>query len=306
MAGGVGVRGGGDMCEDRIQQIRDDLKSWIAHGGAEGLSLLQDMATYQYADLMLHQLNSARVKCVGAGDVGYPVAIGNTPKVCKFSIDSTGSQIVCDYVKFLATGDSDQYVLIHHEYAGLAGIEVPDQDDSHYDVSNQISGYLEEQVVKKLAVKSVSSEPKVGSRIVVEEDGDWPKAALITAITTDKNTYYRIRAFGEYGELGAEQTIEKVSIKGIEVSELHGVIQGQKAECDNFYLPAVEDNRFEGKVAHIYSNGFVEVETSPNLRISNSKYTSQSSWKLVYWSAIAGAHGTPHFGYPCLFNVASF
>lgn len=151
--------GGGDICEDRIKLIRDDLKSWISKGGAEGLTLPQGISSDEYAALMLTQIKNARIDCVGQGDEGYPVKIGRTPKVCKFSIDAAGAQITCDYVKLLVTDESRQYVLIHHEYAGLAGIEVPDQDDSHYETSNQISGYLENQVVKKLAVKSVASSP---------------------------------------------------------------------------------------------------------------------------------------------------
>jgi hypothetical protein len=53
----------------------------------------------------------------------------------------------------MATDQSDQYVLIHHEYAGLAGFEVNDGESSQYEISNQISGYLEDQIVKKLVVK---------------------------------------------------------------------------------------------------------------------------------------------------------
>jgi hypothetical protein len=44
---------------------------------------------------------------------------------------------------------------VHHEFAGLAAIEPPIGDESQYLVSNQISGYLVNQVVKKLAVKNI-------------------------------------------------------------------------------------------------------------------------------------------------------
>ncbi len=58
----------------------------------------------------------------------------------------------------MGTSESDQYVLVHHEYAGLAGIEISKGEDSDYQVSNQISGYLENQVIKKLAVKPSNAE----------------------------------------------------------------------------------------------------------------------------------------------------
>lgn len=40
-------------------------------------------------------------------------------------------------------------VLIHHVYALLANIEIPNASDSSYSVSNQISGYLVDLNYKK-------------------------------------------------------------------------------------------------------------------------------------------------------------
>ncbi len=164
--------GGGDICEDRIKVIRDDLKSWIHKGGAQGLALSSGMSIDQYSSLMSDQIKSAQIKCVGSSDIDYPVTINGTPKVCKFSSSAKGAQITCDYVKFLATSESDQYVLIHHEYAGLAGIEVPNKDDSHYEISNQISGYLEDRVMKRLAVKAGPADIAASlTEIARNEDG---------------------------------------------------------------------------------------------------------------------------------------
>ena len=83
---------------------------------------------------MLNKIGSAKIKCVGHEDQGYPVKIGKTPKVCRFDSDQHQDQITCDYKKFLATNESDQYILVHHEYAGLAGIELPNADDSNYPI----------------------------------------------------------------------------------------------------------------------------------------------------------------------------
>ena len=49
--------------------------------------------------------------------------------------------------------ESKQYELIHHEFAGLANFERPQGDDSDYAISNQLSGFLVDEIVKKLAVK---------------------------------------------------------------------------------------------------------------------------------------------------------
>lgn len=298
--GGAGVHGGGDICEDRIQQIRDDLKSWIDQGGAQSLALPQSIPADRYAELMLNQLKSARVKCVSAGDTGYPVTIGNTPKVCKFSIDQTGSQITCDYVKFLATGESDQYVLIHHEYAGLAGVELPDQNVSRYEISNQISAHLEEQIVKKLAVKPIAFELKLGSRVVIDDNQFETKSARIIGVISEKYTYYQVRVCSDSGQLCEEQVMASDLIKGSEIAVLNGVTRGQKAVCKNIH--DTSGGTFEGKVAHIYSNGFVEIEI-PTGKVTSGNSNPEFYEGPIYWSSVPGTQEAPLFGYACSYHT---
>jgi hypothetical protein len=152
--------GGGDLCEDRIKVIVADLQSWIDQSGPKGLSLPQGISVAQYSQAMLKQISDVKAECVSTNDPGYPVLVDGTPKVCKFEDNPTGGRITCDYTKFMETDQSDQYVLIHHELAGLAGLELPNKDDSHYEISNQISGYLQDEVVKKLVVKSAGTNPQ--------------------------------------------------------------------------------------------------------------------------------------------------
>lgn len=154
-------RGGGDLCEDRVKIVRDDIKDWITKGGANGLSLSASLSVEDYSKRMLSQIQVAKIKCVGSGDSGYPVQIDGTPKVCRFDKTNGLSQITCDFDKFQKMTESDQYVLIHHEYAGLTDIERPNGDSSNYEVSNQITDYLEDQVIKKLAVNPSSKLPAV-------------------------------------------------------------------------------------------------------------------------------------------------
>jgi hypothetical protein len=140
---------GGDMCEDRIKVIRDDIASWIQKGGSKGLKLSDSADLSEYNSAMLKHISSAQISCTSE-----KVLVGGVEKTCKNSLDETNTpQIICNAQRFIGTGDSDQYILVHHEYAGLAGFEATDQGDSHYEISNQISGYLENQVVKKLVVK---------------------------------------------------------------------------------------------------------------------------------------------------------
>jgi hypothetical protein len=170
--GGVAT-GGGDLCEDRIQGIRDDLKKWILVGGHQELTLPNGMLAKDYKAAMLEKIKTASIRCVGKGDAGYPVTVDGTPKVCRFDSNSSSDLITCDYQKFQAMTESDQYVLVHHEYAGLAEIELPDGAKSDYRVSNQISGSLEDQVVKKLVVKSRDNSTK---QIPKDRLGDYKKS----------------------------------------------------------------------------------------------------------------------------------
>jgi hypothetical protein len=174
--GGSEGTGGGDLCEDRIKIIRDDLKSWITRNGSIELKLPQGISSSRYSTEMLKALTDAKVQCVGSGDRGYPVLVDNVPKVCRFDTSEDQKLITCDYAKFTSMIESYQYVLIHHEYAGIAGIENPSKADSNYEVSNQITGYLIDEVVKRLAVKPIAlpaNEPvemQPGSKVVFKQN----------------------------------------------------------------------------------------------------------------------------------------
>ena len=147
-------RGGGDSCENSIQVIRDDLKNWIYNKGHEDLKLPDGMTAEMYSNSMLEVMQNTKIECVGEGDIGYPIVVYGVAKVCEFKKDVSKNQITCDYKKFQSMNEDDQYVLIHHEYAGLADLESPDTHISRYDISNQISNYLTTKVVKRLVVKT--------------------------------------------------------------------------------------------------------------------------------------------------------
>lgn len=178
---GTQDRGGGDICEDRVKSIRDDIQKWILNDGPAGLKLPDELSKETYALKILLEASRLKIRCVREGDQGYPVMIGKSPKTCIFDRRDEESVVTCDIEKFKATSESDQYVLIHHELAGLAKLERPDGEKSTYGISNQISSFLESRVVKVLAVKKPQGLPpapkllmnfkvKFASRSVLEQN----------------------------------------------------------------------------------------------------------------------------------------
>jgi hypothetical protein len=161
--GGSEGTGGGDACEQRIQEIRDDLKSWIAKGGPKRFVNIpvssEEYSTRMSAYLAVESLSSGaykpatKIECVHRS-----IEVQGVEKTCRFDRFSSGPQITCNAVALMdkrTMGVDEQYKIIHHEFAGLAGLEAPSASQSSYIYSNQISAFLANQVVKKLAVKEV-------------------------------------------------------------------------------------------------------------------------------------------------------
>ena len=98
---------------------------------------------------MLGALDSATVSCTD-----LPITVAGSEKSCKNYYDLSGkAKILCNRNRFKTESESDQYVLVHHEYVGLANFETNEGPSSNYEISNQISGYLVDQVVKRLSVR---------------------------------------------------------------------------------------------------------------------------------------------------------
>ena len=143
---------GGDICENRFVAVRDDVRQWIEKGGGAALSLPPQLALAQYQSNMTEKIRSARVSCVVE-----KLYVGEAEKTCKNFVDASGvARILCNEARFMATDEQGQYVLVHHEYAGLAGFESNNGEASQYTISNQISASLENEIVKKLAVRDPS------------------------------------------------------------------------------------------------------------------------------------------------------
>ncbi|MEK6773827.1 MAG: hypothetical protein AABY64_07795 [Bdellovibrionota bacterium] len=164
--------GGGDPCEDRFSEIRDDIRSWIRKGGpTQGFKLPPGIDAQTYASTLLDAFENTKVKCIKPTDEEakheLPIKFCGSPKVCKFERSSNQklkkNTITCDYNAFLDTSTmttARQYRLVHHEYSGIANLENPQCDESKYEISREISKYLEP--TEKLVVKQLSEAvPKI-------------------------------------------------------------------------------------------------------------------------------------------------
>ena len=80
---------------------------------------------------------------------------GSAEKTCLNTSNNGNAEIVCNLKRIESSNIEEKYRIIHHEIAGLAGIEVNETESSDYFYSNQITANLEEQLVKKLAIKSL-------------------------------------------------------------------------------------------------------------------------------------------------------
>lgn len=167
--------GGGDRCEERFKSVTEDIQKWIHEGGAQSLDFRAipfAVTADTYSQAMLQQIAGARVTCVGPGDSGYPVQVNGSAKECLNFIDELGvSRILCDRAKFYSEmanpeNDTAQYRIVHHELASLAGLEIPNGDDSTYTLSKQITQFLEDQIVKRLAVRTTRSQETLPGRHV--------------------------------------------------------------------------------------------------------------------------------------------
>ena len=125
---------GGDVCESRFQSIREDIHSWIIKGGSRSLNLPEAFPIGQYNFSMLKQIEKAQVSCVDE-----ILHVGNAEKTCINLLNAEGKpRIICNRKAFLETPKNDQYMLVHHEYAGLAGLETNAGENSNYLVSKQL------------------------------------------------------------------------------------------------------------------------------------------------------------------------
>lgn len=150
LAGGS-VNNGGDICENRFKNVRNDIAEWIVQGGSASLVLPPNISYGLYNQRMLQQIQNAKISCIDD-----KIFVGIAEKTCQNYMATDGSMLIsCNTNRFMNTSEADQYLLVHHEYAGLAGFEINQDESSNYEISNQLTGYLTDQIVKKLVVRPI-------------------------------------------------------------------------------------------------------------------------------------------------------
>jgi hypothetical protein len=191
--GGVQGGGGDTITEGRIHEIRRDIQKWINAGGAKSLDFSNSRARVTYE----HYLNgSASNSVFGMNDVLRDGAVvinaireseqnladeelntyvSGYPKTCKGLISKRDGRphILCNIERFweLKAGweparlEAEQYRLIHHEFASLAGLEKNVGSDSDMSLSSQLTKFLKPESVLRLAVvQTVQPTPEVGTK----------------------------------------------------------------------------------------------------------------------------------------------
>lgn len=189
--------GGGDASEARVNEIRSDILSWIEKGGAQGLTLPAAISLGEYEDKMKVYLQP---KFVGVTFVEkdsqtndeLSVMVAGKPKTCRgfFSKKDQKPNIICNIERFKSTSESQQYRLIHHEFAGLAYLEQNSGADSDYTISEQITDYLRKTEVLRLGVK-----PNLDKKVKTITDPGLPNGLKIVGLPTTLKMKLNIKAY---------------------------------------------------------------------------------------------------------------
>lgn len=143
---------GGDICENKIQNIKNDIESWLLNGEFKGIKLPAGLSEEVYKNGMLEAVKKSLLSCTND-----KVKIGNAEKTCKNFDDKRETRIVCNFDRIMKTNDEELYRLIHHEFAGVAGFELnKGEETSNYEISNGINPFLKKEIVLKLGVKKAN------------------------------------------------------------------------------------------------------------------------------------------------------
>ncbi|MCK5073725.1 MAG: hypothetical protein KAQ98_09885 [Bacteriovoracaceae bacterium] len=171
---------GGDwFCENRIKTVRDNIKSWIFEGRSNNLELPDNITANEYNLRMLKAMELVRnIDCTDE-----KLFVGGVEKTCKNFKDEETDEwwIRCNYNRFLVIEEGQQlgdrelnraehYPFVHHEFAGVAGLEKNEGVESDYRISNQITMYLRDQIVSKLPIVSLEE--------IAISDDEYPVIAL--------------------------------------------------------------------------------------------------------------------------------
>jgi hypothetical protein len=157
-AASAGIRdgGGGDPTEETVYEIRQSILDWIKSGEAKKLVFNDPaaMAYDKYVQLMTPVLiapPSPFAVVVGfvttaqenaTSNPEQQVAVDGVAKACRWfnSVKDHRIHLLCNSDRFPESA-AEQFRLIHHEFAGVAGVEKNLGASSDYEISNQLADF---------------------------------------------------------------------------------------------------------------------------------------------------------------------
>ena len=142
------IGNGGDGNEIRFKDIATNIEQWIETDQAEVLKLPANLSFADYKSRLLNVMKSYSISFTD-----LPVKVYGAEKTCRNTIETR--TILCNSARFERLVEKDlsgAYQLVHHEVAGLAGIETNTGANSDYRISSQISGSLYQETVTRLPV----------------------------------------------------------------------------------------------------------------------------------------------------------
>jgi hypothetical protein len=166
---------GGDICENKMRNITNDIESWLLKDEYRGIKLPVNLTEELYKQEMLEAVSKSILSCTTDR-----ILVGSAEKTCRNFVDNNGApQIQCNFDRFNSTEEKEKYKLMHHELAGVSGFETNVNEASNYQISNQVGEFLSQASVLVLGIKKITPiKDKIGACKVLPPN------------TSDKNRMY--------------------------------------------------------------------------------------------------------------------
>lgn len=156
--------GGGDATAMGVDEIRNNILQWIQAGRAANLKFSGNLDQQKYVSLMIPIL-APKYVVVGfvtpaqeaearrMGDDELQVIVRGVYKQCRGFISKKDGlpHILCSTERYPRDG-AEQYRLIHHEFAGLVGVEANVGAASDYEISDQLTDKLLPEIRLRLPI----------------------------------------------------------------------------------------------------------------------------------------------------------
>jgi hypothetical protein len=143
---------GGDPDEAEFYQISGEIFTWVNNGGPVDLNFYGKIDGSTYLSKMNKVLGKFTVTFTNK-IVYLKVDDQKFEKTCINYFRNSHPKILCNIGRYEELSADQKRVLVHHEIAGLAGIENNQNEKSDYFLSDQLALYMEDVVVRRLGFK---------------------------------------------------------------------------------------------------------------------------------------------------------